>query len=336
MSSLRSAGVSFGVLALSAGSLLAGCEMPRPRGFTPTRQVIAVGNPDVFGDGGGDPGGATGGMQKPPDGLPPVITGDGGTAPPPGSPMAKAQGYYYFRTDIEFTYSQTQQGVTLEVFNRVSHTGLTRVVASGEGLRGIERTCHIFYQHECKRSCDTLTTTIAPSAVALYRGMDLPRVYTLTNNGTEFVTDSNSLLLGWDGPADPLPTSLSDKSIWDADGSASTKGLYVNVKTDGLPSSPFSPSSLNCYYNTVERFTSAYNGKLASDGSLNGVNAILNTTGSAAKTLQTAGGGLCSPSDTNPPVSRTTVRFARVNPDDEVAFWNCPDRETFRGKLADP
>ncbi len=320
-----------GLFALGAAVLLPACEVPRPQGFTPGSRVVGVGNMDVFLEGDA----SAGAHQGPPDVL--GEGADGGAVVAPDSPLGRVEGYYYLRTDIEFTYAQTETGQTLAVFTRVSHVGLTRLVAHGEGLNAVERTCHIFYQHECRQNCDHFTTSIAPRAVDLVRAQDLRRRYSLTHGGTQFVTDATDLLLGFTGPPDPLPDSLSDPSLWDADMNSATRGLYVYVHTDGLPLNPFNPSSrsLDCYYNTVERFTSSYGGALR-DGSLDGVNAALNTTGSHARTLQHAGGGLCSPSNTNPPASRTTVRFARVVPPDADAFWTCPDREAFRTELPDP
>ncbi len=332
MSTLCFSRISVGAFVLAAGLTMTACEVERPKGFTPTKREVTQGNSDLFpDDGGSEPVAGTNGAIDDPDF--PVEEPDGGMAIPVDSPLAKVQGYYWLRTDIEFTYKQTTQGVTLEVFNRASHMALTRLVADGTVLKAVERNCHIFYQHECKRSCSSFSTTVAAGAATLYRALDLPRVYSLTNNNSMFSTDTASLLLGWTGPADPLPSSLSDPSVWNASNDATSKGFYINVKTGGLPSSPFSPSSLDCYYNTVERFTSAYSGPLK-NGSLDGVNATLNTTGSKADTLDTQGGGLCTPGTNNAPISRTTVRFASVP--GGASFWTCPSLADFKAKLADP
>ncbi len=333
MSSLRSLSLWCGLLALSLGSI-AGCEMPRPKGFTPTRQIMTPPNADAFSDGGADVGGATGSILRPPDELP-----DSGTPVLPGSPLGKLQGYYYLRTDIEFTYSQTSNLTTLTVFNRESHFILTRLVADGEALKAVERTCHIFYQHECKRSCDNFSTSIAKNAASLYR-QDLRRVYTLTSGGKGFVTDATQLLLGWKGPASPLPASPSDSSLW-VDKDSGARGFYIRVHTDGLPRNPLDPGSsttLDCEYTTVQRIRSDYRGMLASDGSLGGVNAELSRSGSGARQWYASGGGLCSVDDNAaaPNPSRSTARFVRIQPSDKDAFWDCPSQATFTSKLPDP
>lgn len=318
---------------LASASLLAACQVERPEGaYVPTKRVRLDGDPSLFDDAGAGNGGGG-------DNPPPPTTGggndpDGGTVPS-DSPLAKVQGYYWVRTDIEFTVSESQFSTTVEVFNRASHMALTRLTADGDVLRAIERTCHVFYQHECQRNCDTFTTNVATDAASLYRAIDPARVYTLTNSNKMFVTDAVALPLGWTGDANKMPTSIADATVWDVNRDGAKDGLYVNVKVTGLPAFGGS-SDLDCYFNTVERFTSAYSGELK-NGSLDGVTATLNTTGSDARRLQTGGDSTCSSSVTSPPASRSIVRFKKVevgaNPDE---FWSCPSLADFKTKLADP
>lgn len=326
MSTLSFSRVTLGALALASSLAGSACEVGRPEGFIPKPREARTGNPDLFADSGTEPMGGNNGDIDDPDF--PVDDVDGGMPVSPDSPLAKAAGYYWLRTDIEFTYSQQAGFETLRVFNRASHFALTRLRPSGQVLTAVERTCHIFYQHECKAACSTFTTTVSPAAVKLYR-QDLPRVYTLTNNNTMFVTDENSLLLGWTGAADKMPTSLSDPTVWDASPEqADSKGFYVNVRASGLP------QVVDCYYNTVERFTSSYSGSLKAGG-LDGVNAKLSTEGSDAETLDYQGGGSCVPSNTSPPApSLSTVRFVKV--DESETFGDCPTIADFKAKLPDP
>lgn len=326
MSTLSFSRVTLGAFALAASLSGSACEVGRPEGFIPTPREARTGNPDLFMDGGSEPMGNNGDIDDPDF---PIQDEDGGIPVPADSPLAKAAGYYWLRTDIEFTYSQQAGFQTLRVFNRASHFALTRLVPDGQVLKAPERTCHIFYQHECQAACSTFTTTVAPDATKLYRAQLPPRVYTLTNNDTMFVTDAISLLLGWTGEADKMPTSLSDPTVWNASpNEADSKGFYVNVRANGLP------QVVDCYYNTVERFTSSYSGSLKG-GNLDGINAKLSTEGSDAKTLDYQGGGSCVPSNTSPPTpSRSSVRFVKVT--ESETFWNCPTIADFKAKLADP
>ncbi len=321
-------------LALLA-SATSGCTLDRPSGqFKPTKRVTTatMGDPDVFADaGGGNPmNGSNGSIEDP------VIDvdQDGGMMVPADSPLAKAQGYYWLRTDVQFTYTQSGGPFVgnVQVFNTVSHMALTQLVAGGQVLKAVERNCHIVYQHKCEDGCSSFTTVAAPDAAKLYRAQDLRRVYSLTNTNTMFVTDTVALLLGWTGPADKLPADLSDSPVWNADGDPNHKGFYINVRASGLP------QPVDCYYNTVERFSSSYAGTLKAD-SLDGVNATLTTTGSQAKTLKTAvgtgvGASTCTPNSSSPPVTRSTVRFVRVA--ESPTFWTCPSLTDFKAKIADP
>jgi len=330
MNTTRRSGPLTGVGALLASTALLACQVERPPGaFVPTKRVQLDGDPTLFDDGGASGGG---GNPPPPNGG--ANDGDGGTVPS-DSPLAKVQGYYWVRTDIEFTVKESQFSTTVEVFNRASHMALTRLTADVDVLRAVERTCHVFYQHQCQRNCDTFTTNVATDAAQLYRAIDPNRVYTLTNSNKMFVTDAVPLPLGWSGDPNKMPSSITDPTVWDVNRDGARDGLYVNVRVTGLPAFGGS-SDLDCYFNTVERFTSAFSGEL-NNGSLDGVTGTLNTTGSDAKRLQTGGDSTCSSSVTSPPASRSIVRFKKVevsgNPD---PFWTCPSLADFKTKLPDP
>ncbi len=326
MSTLRLRRTSVRALLLAGVACwaLTACEVDRPKGFSPTKRVATQGNSELFADGGSDGELSDGGRIAPPV----IVDKDGGMPVAADSPLAKAQGYYWLRTDIEFTYSQSAGFQTVRVFNRASHMALTQLVAEGQTLKAIERTCHVFYQHKCQSACTSFSTTVAPNAAKLYRTQDLPRVYTLTNNNTMFVTNAASLTLGWTGPANAVPTSLSDPTVWNTNNDATSKGFYVNVKAGGLP------QVVDCYYNTVERVTSTYSGELNKSGSLDGINVKMSTEGSSAKTLGSQGGGACVPGEDTPAPSRSTVRFAKVQ--GGASFWDCPAIADFKAKLSDP
>jgi hypothetical protein len=309
------------------------CNPSRPeQAWDPTPEVVREAPTGEFTDGGADQGG---GMAPPPANLPPG--GDGGV--PVDPKLAKLLGYYYLRADIEGVISETQVGITVSVFNRVTHFSVTQLYQDGNAIKALERPCHLLYEHTCRQGCNSFSTTIAPGAVPLMRTKDLTRTYELTDQGG-FLTNAVGLGLGWDGPTSSVPTSLSSPGVWDHNRDGAPDAMLVQVSIRGLPRGPFGSGSdsLDCFFNMAELFNSAYLGKLE-DGSLDGVSGRMDLSGSAINTLAWAPSSEsnCAPTERNT-TTTDTFRFARIADKDydEDAFWGCPSAAEFRAKLPNP
>ncbi|MDB4972114.1 MAG: hypothetical protein JWN48_455 [Myxococcaceae bacterium] len=285
--------------------LLGACEMERPAGaFTPDGGREDDGFTDMKSDTAGD---------EPDDPEPDAASGDpdqptpeGGTVQPSG-PFAAVTGKYLVRMDNYSTAEAVQNGVTLQVKNRISNLYYVSIDEVDGQLVGHEKLCGQTYWNSCTKGCsrpDAWTVTLdtrVPKFFADYQIVD--RKYNVDAQGN-LTAELSAITLGFNPPdgetasvMTALPSSTSDARVWHlvAPTDDSVVGLRARIRATLLGPAGLQVA-LDCTVSGVQVYATSFQGQvdLASKSALSDKSFRLDTTGSSGASIAFSSGMYCT------------------------------------------
>jgi hypothetical protein len=193
------------------------------------------------------------GAMKPPEMEPPSVAA-------PKSPLDALAGYYLMRMDM-YSRWETSKPVQTRVRNRISNLLFVQVDVEQGKLVGHETICDQSYQHVCEMGCRSWTTTLNPDVADKFATLPpTPRSYQYAEDTRELRAEMATLSLGFDEVEgqSAIPSSPQDPRVWKLPSGA---GVYTLLSAKAVVG-----QELNCWVSSVQRFPTAFSGKLGQSG----------------------------------------------------------------------
>lgn len=193
-------------------------------------------------------------IPRPDTGIKPSDTGVG-TA----SALDALAGRYLMRFDA---FGVASSSGILDINSRASFLITAEVEVAGDKLVATERFCHQTALQECDKGCEKAGTVVDARVIEKLQSRTFKREYTV--DGASFVAEPSAAQLGYDDPKDtPIPTSSTDKRVWDIMEGGAREGFLSTLKLEGLP--PLG-GMISCEIYGAQRVVSTFQGELARSG----------------------------------------------------------------------